>query len=157
MSSLGNKSITARATVSPPKPESKIPIGPLMSNLMLTWLRLGENRPNESSIPRTNYGDAMSSYRHIVLFNWKSETPAGHAEKTIEALSQLRPKIPQIQSYEFGANLGINPGTYDFAVTATFNSVDDYIAYRDNPDHKAFIAEFTAPYVETRASIQFEI
>ena len=99
----------------------------------------------------------MSSYRHIVLFNWKSDTPAGHAEKTIEALGQLRPKIPQIQSYEFGANLGINPGTYDFAVTATFNSVDDYIAYRDNPDHKAFIAEFTAPYVDTRASIQFEI
>jgi len=154
---LGNRSITARATVSPPKPESKIPIGPLMSNLMLTSLRLGENRPNESSIPRTNYGKAMSSYRHIVLFNWKSETPAGHAERTIEALSQLRPKIPQIQSYEFGANLGINPGTYDFAVTATFNSVDDYIAYRDNPDHKAFIAEFTAPFVETRASIQFEI
>ena len=157
MSSLGNKSITARATVSPPKPESKIPIGPLMSNSMLTSLRLGENRPNESSMPRANYGDAMSSYRHIVLFNWKSETPAGHADRTIEALSQLRPKIPQIQSYEFGANLGINPGTYDFAVTATFNSVDDYIAYRDNPDHKAFIAVFTAPYVDTRASIQFEI
>ena len=143
--------------MSPPKPESKIPIGPLTSNSLLTSFRLGENSPNESSVAQANYGYAMSSYRHIVLFNWKSDTPAGHAEKTIEALGQLRPKIPQIQSYEFGANLGINPGTYDFAVTATFNSVDDYITYRDHPDHKAFIAEFTAPYVETRASIQFEI
>jgi hypothetical protein len=95
--------------------------------------------------------------RHIVLFNWKSDTPAGHAERTIEALGQLRSKIPQIRSYEFGANLRINPGTYDFTVTATFDNADDYIAYRDNPDHKTFIAEFTAPYVETRASIQFEI
>ena len=95
--------------------------------------------------------------RHIVLFNWKSDTPTGHAERTTEALGQLRPKIPQIRSYEFGANLGINPGTYDFAVTATFDNADDYIAYRDNPVHKAFIAEFTAPFVATRASIQFEI
>ncbi|MEY4247578.1 MAG: hypothetical protein RIS69_1125 [Actinomycetota bacterium] len=99
----------------------------------------------------------MSTYRHIVLFNWKSDTPAGHAERTIEALGQLRPKVPQIRTYEFGANLGINPGTYDFAVTATFDSVDDYITYRDHPDHKAFIAEFTAPYIDTRASIQFEL
>ncbi len=53
--------------------------------------------------------------------------------------------------------MGINPGTYDFAVTAVINNIDDYIAYRDHPDHKAFIAEFTAPFVATRASIQFEI
>lgn len=95
--------------------------------------------------------------RHIVLFNWKSDTPAGHSERTVNALGQLRPKIPQIRTYEFGANLGINPNTYDFTVTATFDNPDDYIAYRDNADHKAFIAEFTAPYIETRASIQFEI
>jgi hypothetical protein len=99
----------------------------------------------------------MAMYRHIVLFNWKPDIPAGHVERTIEALGELRPKIPQIRTYEYGANVGINPGTYDFAVTAVFNNIDDYVAYRDHPDHKAFIAEFTAPFVATRASIQFEI
>jgi hypothetical protein len=95
--------------------------------------------------------------RHIVLFNWKSDTPAGHAERTTAGLADLRPKIPQIRSYHYGANLGVNPGTYDFAVTAEFDSVEDYLVYRDHPDHKAFIEEYTAPYIDTRASIQFQV
>lgn len=95
--------------------------------------------------------------RHIVLFNWNSETPADHAERTTVALAELRSKIPQIRSYQYGANLGVNPGTYDFAVTAEFDSVDDYLVYRDHPDHKAFIEKYTAPYIDTRASIQFQL
>jgi hypothetical protein len=101
----------------------------------------------------------MSAHRirHIVLFNWKPGTPADHAERTIIALTELRPKIPEIRSYQFGPNLGINPGTYDFAVTAEFDNVDDYLAYRDHPEHKAFIEKYTAPFVDTRAAIQFRI
>lgn len=95
--------------------------------------------------------------RHIVLFNWKPDTPAGHSEVTAAALATLPGLIPQIRDYQFGANLGVNPGTYDFAVTATFDSIDDYIVYRDHPDHKALIAEYTLPHIDTRASIQFEI
>jgi len=100
---------------------------------------------------------SASRIRHIVLFNWKPDTPADHAEHTAVALAELRPKIPQIRSYHYGANLGINPGTYDFAVTAEFDSVEDYLIYRDHPDHKIFIEKYTAPYIDTRASIQFTI
>ena len=95
--------------------------------------------------------------RHIVLFTWKPEIPTGHVEATSRALAGLPALIPQIRDYQFGPNLGINPGTFDFSVTAVFDSVDDYLVYRDHPDHKAFIAEYTAPYVDGRASIQFEL
>ena len=95
--------------------------------------------------------------RHIVLFTWKADTPAGHADAASRALATLPSLIPQIRDYQFGSNLGVNPGTFDFAVTATFDSIDDYLVYRDHPDHKALIAEFTQPYIENRASIQFEI
>ncbi len=95
--------------------------------------------------------------RHIVLFNWKPELPAGHVERTMAALAELPAKIPQIRQYQFGPNLGINPGTFAFAVTAVFATLDDYLVYRDHPDHKAFIEAYTAPYIDTRASIQFEI
>ena len=102
-------------------------------------------------------GRFVDVIRHIVLFNWKPDTPAGHSEATATALATLPGLIPQIREYQFGANLGINPGTYDFVVTATFDSVDDYVVYRDHPDHKALIAEYTLPFIDTRASIQFEI
>lgn len=95
--------------------------------------------------------------RHIVLFTWKPDTPADHAERTTAALAELRRKIPQIRSYHFGANLGVNPGTYDYGVTAEFDSIDDYFVYRDHPDHKIFIETYTAPFIDTRASIQFAV
>lgn len=99
----------------------------------------------------------MSSYRHIVLFNWKQGTPESHVGKVIAALATLPSKIPQIKNYKFGPDLGVNPGNYQFVVAAEFESIEDYLVYRDHPDHRAFIAEFTAPFVETRAAIQYEI
>ncbi|MFM8563113.1 MAG: Dabb family protein [Acidimicrobiia bacterium] len=95
--------------------------------------------------------------RHIVLFNWKPDLPEGHVERTTSALAELPGRIPEIMDYEFGPNLGINPGAFGFAVTAVFASTDDYLVYRDHPAHKAFIDEFTAPWVESRAAIQFPL
>ena len=95
--------------------------------------------------------------RHIVLFRWKDGVSADHIEATRRGLSALPGKIPQIKRYVFGSNLGINPGTYDFGVVADFASVDDYLVYRDHPDHKAFIAAHTTDYVTDRAAVQFEI
>lgn len=95
--------------------------------------------------------------RHIVLFNWKDDTPADHVAAVTTALAQLPSKISQIKSYKFGPDLGVNPGNYQYVVAAEFDSVEDYLVYRDHPDHKAFIAEFTAPFVSTRAAIQYEV
>ena len=53
--------------------------------------------------------------------------------------------------------LGINPGNYDYAVIAEFDDRQGYLEYRDHPDHKAFIAAYTADFVAERAAIQTEI
>ena len=95
--------------------------------------------------------------RHIVLFRWKEGVGADHVEATKRGLSEMPAKIPQIKNYRFGSNLGVNPGTFDFGVVADFASLDDYLVYRDHPDHKAFIAAHTADYISERAAIQYEI
>ena len=115
----------------------------------------GDDERNTRGVVRE--GRFADVIRHTVLFTWKADTPPGHAEAVARELARLPSLIPQIRDYQFGANLGVNPGTFDYCVTALFDSVDDYLVYRDHPDHQAFIATYTAPYVETRASIQFEV
>ena len=98
----------------------------------------------------------MSRVRHAVLFRWKPDVTSEHVAATESALAELPAKVPSIRSYLFGRNLGINPGTFDYAVIAEFDDVDGYLEYRDHPDHKDFIATYTADYVADRAAIQME-
>ena len=93
--------------------------------------------------------------RHVVMFRWKDGVDDAHVEATARALSALPGLIPQIVTYSYGADLGTAPNTLDFAVTAQFASVEDYVAYRDHPDHQAFVATYVAPAVDDRCAVQF--
>jgi hypothetical protein len=42
-------------------------------------------------------------------------------------------------------------------VVGDFATVDDYLTYRDHPDHRALIRDLVRPIVGERASIQFEL
>ena len=99
----------------------------------------------------------MSRIQHVVLFRWNADVAPEHVDATEAALAGLPAKVPSIRSYRFGRNLGINPSTFDYVVIAEFDDVDGYLAYRDHPDHKAFIATYTADFVTERAAIQIEI
>jgi DNA-binding IclR family transcriptional regulator len=52
------------------------------------------------------------------------------------------------------ATLSVADG--DLAVTVDFDDVDGYLAYRDHPHHKQFIADLIAGKVADRAAVQFE-
>ncbi len=94
--------------------------------------------------------------RHVVLFRWKDGVDAAHVEATAAALGSLPGRIPQIVSYTYGPDLQIAPVNFDFAVTAQFASAEDFIVYRDHPDHQAFVQHYIAPFAESRIAVQFE-
>lgn len=98
----------------------------------------------------------MPRIRHAVLFRWKPDVTDEHIAGAERALRELPSQVPSIRSYVFGRNAGINPGTYDYAVIAEFDDRAGYLEYRDHPDHKAFIAAYTADFVAERAAIQME-
>ena len=50
----------------------------------------------------------------------------------------------------------VNEGNYDFAVTADFDNINGYLAYRDDPAHRAIVAAYVAPITGRRAAVQFE-
>ena len=99
----------------------------------------------------------MSRIRHAVLFRWKPEVTPEHVAEAEGALRELPSKVTSVRSYVFGRNIGVNPGTFDYAVIAEFDDLDGYLDYRDHPDHKAFIARYPADFVSDRAAIQMEI
>jgi hypothetical protein len=93
---------------------------------------------------------------HAVMFRWNPSTTSDDVAATSAALAELPAAIPEIRSYRFGSDAGINDGTFEFAVVAGFDSRDDYLVYRDHPVHRALTAEHIAPHAAERASIQFE-
>jgi hypothetical protein len=94
--------------------------------------------------------------RHVVMFRWKEGVDDAHVEATRAALSRLPGLISQIVTYAYGPDLGIAAVNFDFAVTAQFASAEDFVAYRDHPDHQAFVATFIAPFAADRFAVQFE-
>jgi hypothetical protein len=94
--------------------------------------------------------------RHVVLFRWAPGATDEQKQRVAAELSRLPALVPSLRDYRLGANLGLNPGNFEFAVAADFDDVDGYLAYRDHPEHRAIVAEFIQPIVTERAAVQYE-
>ena len=94
--------------------------------------------------------------RHCVMFRWKADAPATTVAALSAALSKLPGLIPEIRAYSFGTDIGVNEGNDEFVVVADFASVDDYVVYRDHPEHKKAVAEHVVPNIAERHAVQFE-
>jgi hypothetical protein len=95
------------------------------------------------------------SLRHVVCFRFHPETSAEQVAALADGLRELPGIIPEIAAYLVGPNLGINPGTWDFAVTADFATEADFVTYRDHPEHQARIQAFVVPITAERVALQF--
>jgi len=95
--------------------------------------------------------------RHTVLFTWADGvTDAQVAHMVAELEARVAP-IATISSYVHGPDLALVDGNADYAIVADFESVDDYVVYRDHPDHVAVIAESIKPLVAQRMAVQYDI
>ncbi len=75
-------------------------------------------------------------------------------EAVASALAEMPVLLPFIRRYDMGPDLGVT-GSHDFAIVADFDSIEDYRAYADHPDHKAVTVSFIAPILESMARVQF--
>ncbi|MEY4373534.1 MAG: hypothetical protein RL219_2303 [Actinomycetota bacterium] len=94
--------------------------------------------------------------RHVVMFNFKDGVTDAQIGAYAAAIRNLPSVIPQIRDYRLGPDLGVNPGNFAMVVCGDFASVDDYIAYRDHPEHQRVIKEIGLPIIAQRAAVQFE-
>lgn len=94
--------------------------------------------------------------RHIVLIKWTQNVTADDIQATSRGFAALGSSIPGVRDMTFGPDLCLMEGTYDFAMVADFDSVEDWQAYRDHPDHIAFATRFSG-LAQQAARVQFEI
>jgi formyltetrahydrofolate synthetase len=95
--------------------------------------------------------------RHVVTFVFRDGTTPEQIDAVTEGLESLPRQIPEIRDYRVGSDLGINEGNHQYAVVADFETVEEYLVYRDHPAHLAVITERIRPILESRAAVQFGI
>src|SRR5437868_12463932 len=95
--------------------------------------------------------------RHCVMFRWNDNLSPATIGEVEAALTKLPAAITAIASYSFGRDIGVNTGNFEFAVVADFATVDDYVVYRDHPDHKRVVAELIVPNIAERSAVQFDM
>src|SRR4051794_35828734 len=94
-------------------------------------------------------------FRHVVLLRFVPEATAEQRQAVLDGLATLPAQIPELRSYEFGADLGISDGNFDLAVVADVDDADAYRVYASHPAHVAVITERIRPILADRAAVQF--
>ena len=94
--------------------------------------------------------------RHVVLLKWNEGVDEAHIAATKAALDQLPGLISQIVSYHNGADLCAVPTNWDYAVSADFASLADFVTYRDHPAHQKVVTGYLAPHAQ-RLAVQFSL
>lgn len=94
--------------------------------------------------------------RHVVMFQWADDVDDAHVAAVAAGLDSLVDVIPEIRRYRHGRDLGVNAGNFDYVVVGDFDSVDDYLVYRDHPTHQAFIQQLIVGKVSGRSAVQYE-
>lgn len=93
--------------------------------------------------------------RHTVLFRWTPEATPEQKQLAQTSIARLPSLVPTLREFVFGSDLGVNSGNADFAVSASFDDLDGYLAYRDNPDHRAMVRDHILPIAAERMAVQF--
>ncbi|QVQ54360.1 Dabb family protein [Spiractinospora alimapuensis] len=94
--------------------------------------------------------------RHTVLFRWTPEVTENQIAELTSRLEKLPELIDVLRAYSYGPDLGISSGNFDFAIVAETASVEDFVTYRDHPEHQAVVTILRTMAAD-RAAVQFSV
>src|SRR5271166_6146639 len=94
--------------------------------------------------------------RHVVVFRWTPDATQEQKQRVAAELRRLPALLPVLRAYHVGADLGLAEGNFEFAVVADFDDLGGLQTYRDNPEHRAVIAQYIQLITAQRAAVQYE-
>lgn len=99
------------------------------------------------------------AFRHVVMFRFAEGATDDQRSALAKGLARMPGATGAIaaEQYRHGPDVGLNPASWDYVVVADFASADDYLAYRDHPDHRALIRDLVDLIVVERAAVQYEV
>ena len=89
------------------------------------------------------------------MFEWIDGVDNAAIEAVADALDALVATVPEVVSYVHGPDLGVSEGNFDYVIVGDYASVENYVVYRDHPEHQRIIAEMIKPHVAKRAAVQY--
>lgn len=92
--------------------------------------------------------------KHIVLFKLKDSSPES-IQNTVNVLKAMEGKVEQLVDFEVGVDVVHTARSYDIALIATFNSLDDLQGYQVHPEHQKVIAHMSEAR-ESQTVVDFE-
>jgi stress responsive alpha/beta barrel protein len=96
-------------------------------------------------------------FRHVVMFWWKSEASDDQIDEVTKGLASLPGKIPEIQRYEHGSDLGAGGENADYVLVADFRDVEQWRTYASHSEHVKVIESSIRPIAERIERIQYEL
>ena len=74
--------------------------------------------------------------RHTVLFQFKPDFPPADRQAWIDGLNNMAGKIPGMLSLSHGPDVLSTERSFDYAIVADFESVEDIAVYNTHPLHE---------------------
>ena len=95
--------------------------------------------------------------RHVVMFSWVDGTTEDIITSVARQLDAMAADIDSLVGFHHGPDIGANDGNFDYVVTADFDDLAGYLAYRDHPRHRGVVSTVLAPLISARSAVQFEV
>ena len=94
--------------------------------------------------------------RHVVMFKLKPGVSPAQRDEWLEISRRVHGEIDIVRTYSIGEDLLRLPRSYDVAVVADFDSLEDVRAYADHPLHLSAV-ELSRALSEHIVSVDFEV
>ena len=94
--------------------------------------------------------------RHVVMFKLKPGVSPAQRDEWLKISRRVHGEIDIVRAYSIGEDLLRLPRSYDVAVVADFDSLEDVRAYADHPLHLSAV-ELSRELSEHIVSVDFEV
>ena len=94
--------------------------------------------------------------RHVVVFKLKPGVSEAQRDEWLEMSRRLHGRIELVREFKIGVDLLRIPRSYDVAVVADFDNLEDVSAYAEHPEHLPAV-ELSRELSEHIVSVDFEV
>ncbi|RAN73299.1 stress protein [Bacillus sp. SRB_336] len=94
--------------------------------------------------------------RHTVLFKFKPGFPAADRHAWVTGLDRMRGNIAGMRAITHGADVVGAERSFDYAIVADFDTVEDIAAYNIHPLHEP-LKQYSFPNSEQILSVDFHL
>ena len=94
--------------------------------------------------------------RHVAVFKWKPGFPDQKRTEWADRLRALPDTIDVLRSLTVGDDQLHAQKSWDAAMVADVDTIDDLPGYLQHPEHQA-IVRISAPHIEQLVTVDFEV